>query len=288
MKSLKTGLLLMLMTACTWGVSSCSSGEEDGLSKIDTSGKPRKDYGYLPNGKRLVRLSPSAKYSPCCYRFTYSDEGVIKEATDGYRTYTFADDLSTVTKERSGGQIVEYALYYNKDGNLSGLGNMSTNDADTKNITSVFMYEDGICVGVKQINKETVDLDGVQYELGQKWQNGTPVYQASSYSNVSLTKYTCSIDNPLGVNSFNCALMIWGETDVRCILQLLGFLGKGPSKFITTREMETWRSDDNITYTLLSNQSSVCHYNYHMNSDGTLSIETCREINSYDFSYIYQ
>ncbi len=280
--------MFVLMFGITIVFSGCGSDDDLANSGNIGNGKPRKDYGYLKNGKRLAKMAG--------YTFQYSEEGVIKVASDGYYTYTFADDLSTVTKRRANGAVVEYALYYNKDGNVSAMGNVATNDADTKNITCTLLYQNGVCIGTKNADAKTIELDGVKYTQGCYWLDGCPVYHLKwSSTSATLRKFECKTDNPLRQNSYVLALKLWGETDVRSILQVLGFLGDGPAKFITNDDRTEWRSsDDGNTYTFNSGMTGELHnytYGYNMEND-MLMLEYCRELqdpkwksNYYEYSY---
>ncbi len=277
-------MMLVLMFSITIVFSGCGSDDDDlaNGSGTETNGKPRKDYGYLKNGKRLAKVAG--------YTFQYSEEGVIKVASDGYYTYTFADDLSTVTKRRANGAVVEYALYYNKDGNVSAIRNVATNDVDTKNITNTLLYQNGVCIGTKNADAKTIELDGIKYTQGCCWLDGCPVYRLScSSTSATLRKYECKTDNPLRQNSYVLAYLLWGETDVRSILQVLGFLGDGPAKFITNDDRTEWRSSDGNTYTLNSGMMGELHnytYVYNMQND-MLKLEYCRELNDPKWNTLY-
>lgn len=286
---LKSGLLFVFLMVGIVSLNSCSKSDDlpDGT---ETNGKPRNDYGYLANGKRIAKLEGTDKYSSK-YKFTYNEAGVIKQATNGYYTYTFSDDLSTVMKERANGSVVVYSLFYNKQGNLSAMGNVSTNDVDTKNITSTFLYENGVCVGVKNEAPKTIDLNGEKYTQGYSWLDGCPLYNLKVTSTgATLRSYTCNCDNPYRQNSYILALCLWSETDVRSILQVLGFLGDGPSKLITEDHRSEWSSRDGIDYIYRSPSSGEItryHYSYEL-QDNIIMGEFCRDVNSNSFRYTYE
>lgn len=290
-KFLKPKMLLIAAFAGTFCLCACGDEDTDGdaNNQQEQTGQTyvaRKDYGYLPNGRRIKEMGD--------FTMTYNEDGTLKIADGGYWKYTFSDDFTSILFEKGNGATATYALTFNKDGNIKSLRRTSTTDVDISNINTVFLYDGDLLIG-EAMERKTVTLNMQTYDLGTTWVDGLPILNVIQRLNIEkgtfytiIKQFTCDLDNPLRQNSMKLSKQYWGISDIRIILHALGFLGKDPAKFITHIHQERWTQSNGSDWQLNKNFTEETTVNYDLNPDGTLKSDSDSPYSGGTTNYSYE